>query len=416
MARPILSVILSAKNEAEHVKACFDSLGQQRTRYPFEVLFVDNGSRDETFRLATRLAKEHKNFHLFRERKPGCAAALNHGARRARGQILVFAHVDCRPARNWLQEIAKPLLSQAEYPLAAVSGRTVIEHGAQETPNLVERYLDEACAFWEKDRLADFPTFLPWAPGYNLAVKREIFHALGGFDTRWKNAAYDLDFCWRLALCGFMLGYAPRAEMKRVHRSSLRSVLRQMESSAFHSQALLATYEKILAVPTVKPRPKRLLDRSRRALGRIGATTDFRQASFRGLDLLSVLFGVKGALESRFLRAEPDRRFRATRQGRTPPALEKYLPPGYQHLHREGWAYWKAPRSVDERGDLVLFSPRRGERFRLSSTSWKIWDVKSRRGQSEDAALALGHHAHDEKILHDIDERTLELRTRRLLP
>lgn len=413
MARPIVSVIISAKNEAEHVAACFDSLSQQRTRIPFEVLLVDNGSRDETFRLATKLAKKRKNFSVHKERKPGCAATFNCGARHARGQILIFADIDCRPSKTWLQELASPLLEPSEIPLAAVGGSTKYDHAST---NLLERYLDEVCAFWEKDRLSDTPTFLPWTPAANFAVKREVFQELGGFDLRWKNAAYDMDFCWRLVLCGFMIGHAPRAEMRRLRHSSLRSVLKQMESSAFHNQALLSSYESILSLPTVKTRHERLIGRSRRALGLIGATTDLRQASFRGLDLLSVFFDVKGAVQSRLFRVEPNRRFRATRLGQTPPALEKMLPPGYRFLHHEGWAYWKAPRTVKKEGDLILFRPRQRERYRLNSTSWKIWEVKSTRGQSEDAAVALGKRPDDEHALHDIDERTLELRTRRLLP
>jgi glycosyltransferase involved in cell wall biosynthesis len=417
VARPICSVIISAKNEAERIEACFDSLSQQRTRFPYEVILVDNGSSDGTFQLASRLARDYHDFRVYRERQPGSASARNHGARRARGQVLLFTDADCRPSKTWLQEMAKPLLSsRRRYPLAAVGGRTASEFAKPERPNLVERYLDQLFDFWETDRLSAFPAFLPWAPTCNLAVKRDVFLGLGGFDGRWKNAAYDVDFCWRLVLCGFVLGYAPKAEVKHLRRSSLHGLVKQMESYAFYNQSLLATYETLLGLPKVKTRQERLLGRGRRALGLISATRSLRQASFRGLDLVSLASGLKGGLQSRVFRVEPNPRFHPTRQGITPPALEKQLPPGYAYLHREGWCYWKDSPAVSEDGDLILFRPRRGERFRLNSTAWKIWEVKAERGQSEDAAQALGQSAEDPVVLRDIDELTLDLRTRRLLP
>ncbi|MGZ3650140.1 MAG: glycosyltransferase [Bdellovibrionota bacterium] len=416
MARPICSVIISAKNEAERIEACFDSLGAQRSKIPFEVILVDNGSSDGTFQLASRLAREYKNFRVFRERQAGSASARNLGAKRARGDVLLFTDADCRLSKTWVQEMAKPLLQPNHYPLAAVGGRTVSEFAKPERPTLVERYLDQLFDFWESDRLAAFPAFLPWAPTCNLAVKRDVFLELGGFDGRWKNAAYDVDFCWRLVLCGFVLGYAPKAEVRHLRRSSLRGLLRQMENYAFYNQSLLATYEKLLELPKVRARQERLLGKGRRALGLLHGTRNFRQATYRGLDVLSLVSGLKGGLQSRVFRVEANPRFHPTRQGHTPPALEKQLPPGYAHLHRDGWCYWKDTPAVNEEGDLILFRPRRAERFRLNSTAWKIWEVKSNRGQSEDAATALGQSADDPVILRDIDELTLDLRTRRLLP
>ena len=170
VARPICTVIISAKNELKHVEACFHSLSQQRTRFPFEVILVDNGSTDGTFELAKKIAKKYRNFFVYQELKPGSASARNHGAKKARGRVLVFTDADCRFAKNWLEEISKPLVhAEASYPLAAVGGRTESEFAKPGHPNLVERYLDQLFAFWEKDRLAAFPAFLPWAPTCNLA-------------------------------------------------------------------------------------------------------------------------------------------------------------------------------------------------------------------------------------------------------
>ncbi|MFX7849882.1 glycosyltransferase family 2 protein, partial [Acinetobacter baumannii] len=76
--------------EAERIEACFDSLSQQRTKLPFEVIFVDVGSTDGTHQLATKLAREYRNIRVVRDRSGRLAAARNLGARRALGDLLLF--------------------------------------------------------------------------------------------------------------------------------------------------------------------------------------------------------------------------------------------------------------------------------------------------------------------------------------
>jgi GT2 family glycosyltransferase len=423
VARPICSVIISAKNEASRLAGCFESLAAQRSRYPFEVILVDNASTDGTYSLARKMIAGNralrKNFFVFRERKPGSSSARNFGAKKSRGQILLFTDADCRFEPNWVEEMARPLLEPSgdnDLPLAAVGGRTMSDFGAGAKPTFMEKYLDQLFDFWEADRLSAFPAFLPWAPTCNLAVKREVFEGLRGFDTSWRNAAYDVDFCWRLVLCGFVLGYAPAATVHHLRRHNIRGLLRQMENYAFYNQSLLSTYERVLGLPAVATRKERLAGRGRRAIELLAATRNPRQLGFRGLDLLSLASGLKGGLISRVRGPGSNASLDPLRRGETPEKLRHLLPRGYEHLHRDGWCYWKDSPAVNEDGDLVLFRPRLAERFRLNSTAWKIWEVKSERGQSEDAARALGQSEADHEVLNDIDQLTLELRTRRLLP
>jgi glycosyltransferase involved in cell wall biosynthesis len=418
VASPQVSVIISAKNEADRLEACFQSLSAQKTKVTFEVIVVDNDSTDGTYALARRLAaRQRRRFIVGKQKKPGAPAARNAGARKARGKILVFTDADCTHSPHWLEELTRPLLQASSYPLAAVGGHTKSAFQARKRPSLLERYLDGFFSFWDEDRLHAFPAFLPWAPTCNLAVRAEVFAGLGGFDERWKTAAYDVDFCWRLSLCGFVCGYAPKAEARHLRRGTVRAFFRQMENYAYYNHALLSTYEKELELSSFSARKERFLSRGRRTLALIKGTTNITEARFRGLDALVNLAALKGVMESQFTAEEGDPKLAATRQGITPKALRPLLNRGYSHLHNQGWCYWKNPSNVDDdHGDLILFQPRSSERFRLNETAWKVWEIKADRGQSEDAAAALGQDDEDPEILRDIDQVTLDLRTRRLLP
>lgn len=408
-------MIISAKNEAARLESCFASLAAQKSRYPFEVHVVDNNSTDGTYALARKLARNAKRpIHVWKEKKPGSPAARNHGAKKALGKILLFTDADCSFHPKWVEEMAKPLLQGRRYPLAALGGRTESAY-AGAAPNLWERYLDELFRFWEEDRISAFPAFLPWAPTCNLAVTKEAFQAVGGFDEKWRIAAYDVDLCWRLVMCGFVFGHAPRAEVRHLRRSSLRGLLRQIENYAFYNHSLIATYERLLGLSKVEAKRERLAAKARRAAQLLRATRTPAALTHRAIDALAQLSALKGGLEARVAPARPDPKLHATRRGETPEKLLRQLPRGYAHLHKQGWCYWQDPADVDADGELMLFLPRKKEWFRLNDSAWKIWEVKSEGGQSEDAAHALGQEENAE-ILRDIDELTLDLRTRRLLP
>jgi glycosyltransferase involved in cell wall biosynthesis len=193
---PKVSVIIAARDEAAHLPDCLASLQAQKTEFPFEVIVVDNCSQDNTLAIA-------KSFgvRVFSELSPGTPKARNLGAKKALGEILVFTDADCSFPPNWLEEIAAPLLDpNHELPIGVVGGKVTSAFVRPDWPNLFEHFADRLFYLWEeRDRMERFPGFLPWAPTCNLAIKKELFEDLGGFEERW-TIGYDPDLCWRAAL------------------------------------------------------------------------------------------------------------------------------------------------------------------------------------------------------------------------
>lgn len=415
MARPIISVILSGKNEANNIAACFEALAAQKCKVPFEVHYVDNASTDGSYAQARKVAKSlGRNFFVWKEKKPGIPATKNYGAQKARGKILLFSNIDCVPSPKWIQEISTPLLEPSPYPLAAVGGNS--QSLFKSKPNIWERYSDSLYHFWEENRTSAKPVFLPWSPASNFAIKKEIFDAIGGFDENWKFAAYDVDLSWRLVLCGFMIGYAPNAVVKRKRKSTLKSLLRQMEKHAYYQHSLISTYEKILGLSKLSVQHKRIMEKSKRFLTIISDPKELAQIKLRAAESLVLLSAGKGALEAGIIPAKANKKLNPTRKGDTPKKILRYLPRGYAHLHHEGYVYWKFPADLGEEGSLMLYQPKKRRRIQFSPLEWKIWEIKSEKGQSEDVASAMGEKEDNAEVLNMIDELTLKLHTRRLLP
>ena len=98
---PHVSVIVPVLNDEDGLRRCLDALMAQSTTHRFEVIVVDNGSRDETVAVAT----SHPIKPSVRtEHRRGSYAARNAGIQAARAPLLAFTDADCEPGPGWLDQ------------------------------------------------------------------------------------------------------------------------------------------------------------------------------------------------------------------------------------------------------------------------------------------------------------------------
>jgi len=90
--RPTLSIVVPIYNEEESVQPLYDAIRTacERNGQSYEIVFVDDGSQDQTFVLLEELHKQHSGITVVRFRKNfGQTAAMDAGFRAARGQVIV---------------------------------------------------------------------------------------------------------------------------------------------------------------------------------------------------------------------------------------------------------------------------------------------------------------------------------------
>ncbi len=104
---PLVSVVVAAFDEAAHMGTCLRSLRGQTYR-PFEVIVIDDGSRDGTAAVAARFPE----VTLVRRPHGGAGSARNLGASRARGEILAFLDADMAFPPPFLERLVAPMLEE----------------------------------------------------------------------------------------------------------------------------------------------------------------------------------------------------------------------------------------------------------------------------------------------------------------
>jgi GT2 family glycosyltransferase len=78
---------------------------------------------------------------------------------------------------------------------------------------------------------------LPFVPGGNMAIRREVFDVLGGFDLRLKGGE-DIDLSWRALRLGYTLGFSPGGVVHYRLREKAVKVARRRYAGGRHEPTL----------------------------------------------------------------------------------------------------------------------------------------------------------------------------------
>lgn len=212
--------MIPAYNAAATLARQLDALAGQDCRREWEVVVVDNGSRDATAAIARRYV-EHPaaTWRSLRvvdgSGRRGISAALNAGARASCGELLLFADADDVVTAGWVTAMVDAArrsdLIGGYNDLDALNGATA---RSWRRP-------------WPTDRLPRDCGLLPYAVGGNFGVWRDVLEAVGGWDESYRVGCTDVTFCWRAQLAGYRLTFVPDAVVNYQLRASLRELAYQ---------------------------------------------------------------------------------------------------------------------------------------------------------------------------------------------
>jgi glycosyltransferase involved in cell wall biosynthesis len=103
---PLISIIIPAYNEEENILKTLYSLSETNSRYPLEVIVVNNNSVDQTEALAKSC-----NVTCITETKQGITNARNGGLAVAKGEYILNADADTIYPSSWIDDMVNPLIN-----------------------------------------------------------------------------------------------------------------------------------------------------------------------------------------------------------------------------------------------------------------------------------------------------------------
>lgn len=106
--KPKISVVVCTYNRAEKLPGCLESLANQRSNKElYEVLVIDNNSKDNTQEVVKKFEKKYSNFKLFFEQTQGLSHARNLGLKEASADHVGFIDDESRVGEGWIEEALK---------------------------------------------------------------------------------------------------------------------------------------------------------------------------------------------------------------------------------------------------------------------------------------------------------------------
>jgi glycosyltransferase involved in cell wall biosynthesis len=178
---PFISVIVPAYNEAKSLPDCLTSLRNQTyAPHRFEIIVVDNGSKDTTPQVAKKYTSKVFTYTDFQ----GCAATRRYGVKQAKGDLFVFIDADTSVGKDCLEKIASRF---EDSKLMCLGGKVLSKKKSFWLAGIFEF----AHIFFLMNNFFHKP--LLW--GAIMAIRKKAYIGVGGFDHS-LTSADD----WELAL------------------------------------------------------------------------------------------------------------------------------------------------------------------------------------------------------------------------
>ena len=105
---PILSIIIPLYNCEKYIRQCLDSIFRQEiNESEYEVIVIDDGSKDNGYSLASEYAMSHDNFLVIKQENQGVACARNNALEKATGDYITFVDADDMLVSGSLKTLVK---------------------------------------------------------------------------------------------------------------------------------------------------------------------------------------------------------------------------------------------------------------------------------------------------------------------
>lgn len=216
---PPVSVVIAAYNEEKVIGKTIDSI--LKSDYPaFEIIIVDDGSKDGTASIVTENYKGDNRVHLITKPNGGKSSAINRGFQDAKGEIVVAMDADTLISHDAISLLVRHFKDEK---VAAVSGNVKVGN----IGNLLStwQHIEYVTGFNLERRAFAELNCITVVPGAIGAWKREAVKQVGFFKE--DTLAEDTDITLTLLRQGYKIEFEEKAYAYTEVPEDLKSLAKQ---------------------------------------------------------------------------------------------------------------------------------------------------------------------------------------------
>jgi len=206
----ITSIIICALNHLQDLSVPCISAVMRNTYEPFELILIDDGSKDGTFNYFRSLTRK-----AYRNDKPmGPASCRNIGLKALQGDYIVFLDNDATVPPRWLG--------------------ILIQEAGKQNVGIIGPVLSNEISNMNLPRSADGLIDVSAIASACMLIKREVLNKIGLFNERLVNLGEDTDYCFRARRAGSRVCITPRLIVEHVSfatRKDVPNIKEQMQKS-----------------------------------------------------------------------------------------------------------------------------------------------------------------------------------------
>ena len=224
---PLVSIVVIAYNEEKKIAHALASIINQETRFDIEIIFVDDGSKDQTHAIAANLLSgvEKKKIVRF-DMNRGRGNARYAGQSIASGEYVGFVDSDISLPRNWVDVLVNQMEMKG---LDAVSGIAIPDGDCV--------VISRIANLEPKNRGGS-----ALLTGNNLIIKKSVID-----ETPFRKIPYgdDIRLAWDLERKGFKLASISDVIVEHSESKSFRKTMKWQFEQGCDATKLLFEYRKI---------------------------------------------------------------------------------------------------------------------------------------------------------------------------
>jgi glycosyltransferase involved in cell wall biosynthesis len=217
------SVVVPSYNGLDKFPRLIDALTKQTVK-DFETILVIDGSKDDSYKVASANQWGLQNFNVIDSVNKGRSGARNTGAKQTKTELLIFVDDDIIPPPDF---IAKHIAALQQHDIVVGILEPDNNFNAHTefvnfSSHLNDKWNNES--FYNTDEHAD----ITYITANNFSIKKKVFDHAGGFDERLRDAE-DFDLALKVKALGYHIQLDKNIIAKHMVHGSFKQYFKRMK-------------------------------------------------------------------------------------------------------------------------------------------------------------------------------------------